>query len=423
MSVETTSDAPVKSAIPPKAQAIACERRDSGVVSSASNVAMSAMTVPANRSTVSMSGAAVAGEGAGGSAEGSAASSLRVPGAIAGGGAGVELASSAPELHFEPAPLLQEFKHLHLSDNLVLEKSDVGERVIIIVGKAGAHRLRLRIDFPAAYPMAKPHISMEDIEGTLGGNRLEELKKRLVTVAEHHFSRTKRCVEMCQRQFEILVDGLIREEQSDAENDYVSPLGMLGGMRDSHIPFPRTCGARFDGADKLVVFGVGNASGASRKAGKKYKTPRSFSAIASHILSGPGALAAAAIASAGTPSKAKGGRSASVGEGAGGGGGAAGPSKLVKTPSTNSRRSARSRSSAGSSISEDLRPLIDNCSRCVLVYNCLATQPFNMNLAKKYCMSLKTMPANCYTNLGIAFNEARRKKVRIQVSQNELRFF
>ena len=423
MSAETTSDAPVKSAIPPKAQAIACERRDSGVVSSASNVAMSAMTVPANRSTVSMSGAAVAGEGASGSAEGSAASSLRVPGAIAGGGAGVELASSAPELHFEPAPLLQEFKHLHLSDNLVLEKSDVGERVIIIVGKAGAHRLRLRIDFPAAYPMAKPHISMEDIEGTLGGNRLEELKKRLVTVAEHHFSRTKRCVEMCQRQFEILVDGLIREEQSDAENDYVSPLGMLGGMRDSHIPFPRTCGARFDGADKLVVFGVGNASGASRKAGKKYKTPRSFSAIASHILSGPGALAAAAIASAGTPSKAKGGRSASVGEGAGGGGGAAGPSKLVKTPSTNSRRSARSRSSAGSSISEDLRPLIDNCSRCVLVYNCLATQPFNMNLAKKYCMSLKTMPANCYTNLGIAFNEARRKKVRIQVSQNELRFF
>ena len=97
---------------------------------------------------------------------------------------------------------------------------------------------------------------MEDIGGTLGTKRLDELKKRLVTVAEHHFSRTKRCVEMCQRQFEIVVDGLIREDQSETENDYVSPLGMLGGMRNANIPFPRTCGARFDGADKLVVFGV-----------------------------------------------------------------------------------------------------------------------------------------------------------------------
>ena len=96
----------------------------------------------------------------------------------------------------------------------------------------------------------------------------------------------------------------------------------------------------------------------------------------------------------------------------------AGASKLMKTPSTASRRSARSRSSAGSSISEDLRPFIDNYSRYVLVYNCLATQPFNLNLAKKYCVSLKTMPANCYTNLGIAFNEARKKRVRIQVGES-----
>ena len=50
----------------------------------------------------------------------------------------------------------------------------------------------------------------------------------------------------------------------------------------------------------------------------------------------------------------------------------------------------------------------------MLVYNCLGTQPFNLSLAKKYCISLNTMPANCYTNLGIAFNEARKKKVRIQ---------
>ena len=35
---------------------------------------------------------------------------------------------------------------------------------------------------------------MEDIGGTLGTKRLFELRKRLVTVAEHHFSRTKRCV-------------------------------------------------------------------------------------------------------------------------------------------------------------------------------------------------------------------------------------
>ena len=395
VSMETTSDEPVTSGMPPKTVAIICERRDSGVISSASNVAMSAMTVPINRSTASVSGAA--GEGGGGSADGSAASSLRVPGAsVAGGGGGAELASSAPELNFEPAPLLQEFILLHLSDNLVLEKSDVGDRVIIIVGKAGAHRLRLRIDFPAAYPMAKPQISMEDIEGTLGARRLEELRKRLVTVAEHHFSRTKRCVEMCQRQFEIVVDSLIREEQSETENDYVSPLSMLGGLRNANIPFPRTCGARFDGADKLVVFGVRTMPVVSK--GGKYSTPRSFSAIANFIL-GQGTIATAV----GTPSKGKGG-SASGGEGA----------KLMKTPSTTSRRSARSRSSAGSSISEDLRPYIDNYSRCVLVYNCLATQPFNLNLARKYCISLKTMPANCYTNLGIAFNEATKKRVRIQ---------
>ena len=153
----TTSDEQTRSGVlPPKTVAILCERRDSGILSSASNVAM---TVPTNRSNAGVSGAAA--EGGGGSAEGSAASSLRVPpggASVVGGGCGggLELASSAPELNFEPAPLLQEFALLHLSDNLVLEKSDVGDRVIIIVGKAGDHRLRLRIDFPASYPMAKP---------------------------------------------------------------------------------------------------------------------------------------------------------------------------------------------------------------------------------------------------------------------------
>ena len=412
VSMETMSDEPLKSGVPPKTVAIICERRDSGALSSASNVAM---TVPTNRSTVSVSGATGGGGGGGGggSAEGSAASSLRVPGG-ASVASGLELASSAPELNFEPAPLLQEFALLHLSDNLVLEKSDVGERVIIVVGKAGDHRLRLRIDFPAAYPMAKPQISMEDIGGTLGTKRLDELKKRLVTVAEHHFSRTKRCVEMCQRQFEIVVDGLIREDQSETENDYVSPLGMLGGMRNANIPFPRTCGARFDGADKLVVFGVRNVPVVVGKGGKMFSTPRSFSAIASHIL-GQNGPAAAAGAAAGTLSRGKG--SGPGPDGPGGSGVAvttAAAAKLMKTPSNASRRSVRSRSSAGSSISEDLRPFIDNYSRFVLVYNCLATQPFNLNLAKKYCVSLKTMPANCYTNLGIAFNEARKKRVRIQ---------
>ena len=129
VSMETASDGPPTRPpkIVPPSIAIACERRDSGVISSASNVAM---TVPGNRDV-----AAVAA--AGGSAEGSAASSLRVPAgtSVASGGGGVEMASSAPQLNFEPAPLLQEFAFLHLSDNLVLVKSDVKERVIIIDGK------------------------------------------------------------------------------------------------------------------------------------------------------------------------------------------------------------------------------------------------------------------------------------------------
>ncbi len=61
-----------------------------------------------------------------------------------------------------------------------------------------------------------------------------------------------------------------------------------------------------------------------------------------------------------------------------------------------------------------MKPLIEDYNSRVQVYNSLGTQPFNINLAKKYFLNLKTMPANCYSNLGVAFNEAKRKTVRIQ---------
>ena len=48
--------------------------------------------------------------------------------------------------------------------------------------QAGGHRLRLRIDFPAAYPMSKPQISMEDVGGTLDTKKLDDLRKKLIKV-------------------------------------------------------------------------------------------------------------------------------------------------------------------------------------------------------------------------------------------------
>jgi hypothetical protein len=112
------------------------------------------------------------------------------------------------------------------------------------------------------------------------------------------------------------------------------------------------------------------------------KTPRSFSAIANQIMGGAYSLQQ-------TPS--------SKGKGA------------AKT-----RRTSKNRNSAGSSISEDTRPLFEDYNTKVCIYNCLGTQPFNANLAKKYFVNRRTMPANCYSNLGMAYNEARKKTVRIK---------
>jgi hypothetical protein len=232
-------------------EAIACERIDNGHCSE-SNIAM---TMPRLTGSTAADGKVNGANGGGFTEDGGGG--VDIPGLAAPSSASVvELASSAPT-YYEPTPLVQEFSLLNLSDNLVLEKSDLHERVLIILGKTTRHRVRMKIEFPDTYPLKKPVIAVEDDQSALRTDRLEEIRRRLTKAADYHFSKNRRCLEMCLRQFEIAIDGLIQEERAEAETekDYVSPLNVLGGLRNMNIPFPRTCGARFCGVNKLVIFG------------------------------------------------------------------------------------------------------------------------------------------------------------------------
>ena len=65
--------------------------------------------------------------------------------------------------------------------------------------------------------------------------------------------RNRPCLEPCLKDFMSAFDKLsLSAPMTTSVYDYSC---LYGGFHDAGVPFPRTSGARFNSADKLVVFG------------------------------------------------------------------------------------------------------------------------------------------------------------------------
>lgn len=131
------------------------------------------------------------------------------------------------------------------------------------------------------------------------------------------------------------------------KKDHVSPLSVMGGLKDTNVPYPRSCGARFCGVDKLVLFGKRD-----RRVMLNNRTPRSFSAISAQMVlnaAPPPSQKVVVVVNGGKPRH----NSTSVSE---------------DSPS------CKQAPDASKELVKDNK---------VTIYNCLGMQPFNKKLAER----------------------------------------
>ncbi|VDI29347.1 WD repeat-containing protein 59 [Mytilus galloprovincialis] len=179
--------------------------------------------------------------------------------------------SASPEVYpgQKPRTLEQEFLMVNVAiDNVRVDELDVSTRTCKVTGMIGNNSLKLVISFPNHYPIhGVPFFEFTDI--LVDNNVMLRLLKVLKDTANRHARRN--CLEPLLRQFSTTLDSLSFQTEEritpDTENlpafspFYLPysrgdlPFVKFGSRLDSHIPFPRTSGARFCSAGYLVTFG------------------------------------------------------------------------------------------------------------------------------------------------------------------------
>ncbi|XP_033095696.1 GATOR complex protein WDR59-like [Anneissia japonica] len=177
---------------------------------------------------------------------------------------------------------------LPINSKVHVEKSsmDARRRSCVIVSHNAA--VKIKVTFPALYPNnAAP--SFDFLEPAIVDvEQQTKIIKTLKDTCQQCVQRSRLCLEPCLQQLSKSLPSMqitpISQVNVGSPSSYGSQYGSTqksipyNSFSDRCIPFPRTCGARFCGVDKLIVF---HRPGTFRKSSNQQATPRALSALGS----------------------------------------------------------------------------------------------------------------------------------------------
>ncbi|XP_054917828.1 GATOR2 complex protein WDR59 isoform X4 [Dermacentor andersoni] len=156
-----------------------------------------------------------------------------------------------------PPDLEREFSLLNINiPKVIIQELDAEKRVCCVAITVGMHVLKLKLHFPQRYPYnASP--TFQFLKGTTVDSNIENrLAKVLRGTSEQHVKRNRNCLEPCLRQLVATLESCVESaEVEDSDSGYLAerlkhPYAVYGSFQDSSVPFPRTSGARFCGAER-----------------------------------------------------------------------------------------------------------------------------------------------------------------------------
>lgn len=192
----------------------------------------------------------------------------------------------------QPQNLQQEFSLVNMNiPNITVKEMDVSKRCCTVIASSGINEVCVKLSFPSSYPYnASP--TFQFCKGT---NVDEEIKEKLLKVlqmvSQQQVRRNRSCLEPCLRQLVGTLESLTAQGDEKGLQITESPF-LMGPVKQTYIPtyisslyvpFPRTSGARFCGADMLVVFT--RPPHLQRINAPTDTTPRSLSALAAYLTS------------------------------------------------------------------------------------------------------------------------------------------
>ncbi|XP_054717555.1 GATOR complex protein WDR59-like [Uloborus diversus] len=310
-----------------------------------------------------------------------------------------------------PQNLQQEFSLVNLNiPNMSIDEMDASKRSCTVTIHNGKYVIILKLYFPTTYPFNNPP-SFEFCKGTnIDDDMKNEVLRVLKMMSQQQVKRNRNCLEPCLRQVVSTLDTLITDEQPQDLPE--SPFHMDPskqtfnaashyGFQDVSVPFPRTSGARFCGANLLVVFT--RPSHLHKINAPTDDTPRSLSALsaylASHVVlplkgrttsSSPAQYSLVYPPLTQSPS---GEASVSI------------SSFYHQERKQKKRRNLQDRRSSG------LKQLSN--SGAVLIYSISKLIPINQNLAQNYVFGSEDISATCAKNAAVAAKEGCRDLVQV----------
>ncbi|XP_055933393.1 GATOR complex protein WDR59-like isoform X2 [Argiope bruennichi] len=317
-----------------------------------------------------------------------------------------------PSTPVQPQNLQQEFSLINRNiPNVTITEMDATKRSCTVTVNNGKYIVVLKLLFPATYPNNNPP-SFQFCKGTnIDDEMKSKILKVLKMVSHQQVRRNRSCLEPCLRQVVSTLDSITTEDKSqplipespihiDPSKQVFNPLSHYG-FQDVSVPFPRTSGARFCGADLLVVFT--RPSHLHRINAPTDDTPRSLSALsaylASHVvlpLKGRTASSSPAQYNLIYPLLAQspsGDASVSI------------SSFYHQDRKQRKRRSLQDRRSSGSKQLSN--------SGTVLIYSISKLMPVNYTLAQNYVFGSDDIVATCSKNAAIAAKEGCRDLVQV----------
>ncbi|XP_071035553.1 GATOR2 complex protein WDR59 isoform X2 [Parasteatoda tepidariorum] len=319
-----------------------------------------------------------------------------------------------PTTPAQPQNLQQEFSLVNLNiPNVTIDEMDATKRSCTVNVKKGQYKVSLKLLFPPSYPFNNPP-SFQFCKGTnIDEDMKSKILKVLKMVSSQQVRRNRSCLEPCLRQVVSTLDALTSDDKSQPqmpESPFHSDATKQGfnppshyGFQDVSVPFPRTSGARFCGADLLVVFT--RPSHLQRINAPTDDTPRSLSALsaylASHVvlpLKSHGSTSSPAQYSLVYPPLTQSPNEAPVSI-----------SSFYHQDRINAkqkkRRTIQDRRSSGSKQLSN--------SGAVLIYSISKLMAINVNLAQNYVFGSQDITSICSKNAAMAAKEGCRDLVQV----------
>ncbi|XP_077503120.1 WD repeat domain 59 isoform X2 [Amblyomma americanum] len=305
-----------------------------------------------------------------------------------------------------PPDLEREFSLLNINiPKVIIQELDAEKRVCCVAITVGMHVLRLRLQFPQLYPYnASP--TFQFLKGTTVDSSMENrLAKVLRMTSEQHVKRNRNCLEPCLRQLVATLESCVESaEVEDSDSGYLAerlkhPYAAYGSFQDSSVPFPRTSGARFCGADYLVCFT--RPSHLQKMNAPTEVTPRSLSALGAYLASQhkasrpPSTSSLVSLYAPHSPGTAT-----------------VQPQDVSISSFYYKERKGRGRTQrrTGRQTSSQQHPMP---SAAVLIYNMSGIMPINQSLAQNYMLDWGDPVAACNHNATCAANVGRKDLAQV----------